>query len=452
MSGVLNLVLAQTTLLSEELSVGEQAAEFFSIVGQYPLDGVNGADADTAVNFVPDFAITQFDFNNSGGNHLFSTAESVFGGSSLLFNGMDSTNRGDRDPAGSHRWLINFFESDFSIEMFVRFTALASDQPFAAAWANADVNSQWLFYWDQSEGNMTFDYNIGGSPLVVDTPLTAPWSPVIDTWYHIVACRDDTVLRFFVDGNQIGTDQTFVPGPILPFDVFDPIEIGTNTSGLATSMDGYMDAARILKKAKYTEDFTPPTTFYPTVRPPYEDPNNTPQPLLTGSPAFIAVQCNFDGLDGATAYTSEDAGSRIATFVGASTLSDTQVRFGTTSLESFATTTTGVTFPVDSELGAGTKDFTAECWGYLKALPSLDGTFTEGYYMCGMWVSGSGSRDWGFGIDETDHLNLTVFPEGVNGTARGMTGDLPATGGSPAFGFQIERWYHLARSRRGRDA
>jgi hypothetical protein len=95
-----------------------------------------------------------------------------------------------------------------------------------------------------------------------DTTLYSEvWNPTESTMYHIAACRSGTDLRLFVDGVQLGstvTDSTDFTGSTQ----------GCIVGGLTTTVqtvNANIGAVRITKGvARYTENFTPPTEFYPT--------------------------------------------------------------------------------------------------------------------------------------------------------------------------------------------
>jgi len=87
------------------------------------------------------------------------------------------------------------------------------------------------------------------------------WFPELETWYHVAVCRSGTDLRIFVDGVQMGTpttDSTDMGAGVENFNV-------GATRASTSPLIGSIGAVRITKGvARYTENFTAPTVFYPT--------------------------------------------------------------------------------------------------------------------------------------------------------------------------------------------
>lgn len=109
---------------------------------------------------------------------------------------------------------------------------------------------------------------------------------------------------------------------------------------------------------------------------------------LTPSDPFFAnvlLLAGFNGSNGATTYTAETG--QVLTISGASTLSSTQVKFGTTSF-ACANTTTGV-FPASAnwDLSAtNNTPFTIEWWQYIPDLVHTINTFQTGYNTNGFLI------------------------------------------------------------------
>ena len=80
--------------------------------------------------------------------------------------------------------------------------------------------------------------------------------PSLNIWTHIAVSRSGTTLRIFVNGVISGTPAT---SNTTNFGIIN--YIGRNAAG--TSFNGYIDDLRITKGvARYTANFTPPTTSY----------------------------------------------------------------------------------------------------------------------------------------------------------------------------------------------
>lgn len=130
-------------------------------------------------------------------------------------------------------------------------------------WFRFDSNAQLCFLIDQRTAsgtlapcvyytNGTIYYYTGGSARITRT-----WSPNANTWYHIALVRYQGVTKLYVDGNDGGLSYTdsnnYVQG--------GNITIGAdynNTSRLA----GYFDEIRVSAIARYTANFTSPTSEF----------------------------------------------------------------------------------------------------------------------------------------------------------------------------------------------
>ena len=212
--------------------------EFASVVLLLDFDGVDGgtditdlSDSEHVDTFV--------------GNAQIDTAIQALGKNTLLLDGTgDYINFPD-----SADW--DFGTGDFTVECSFQ---SAADATTMVLFSNRlDTNTGWSFQ------------NLTGSGLRFlkgDTPIKAEsWDPVEGQMHHVAVCRDGTNLRMFIDGVELGTATT------------DSSNITGSTSVLAIGaipiplqfVNGSIGAVRITKGvARYTENFTPPTEFYPT--------------------------------------------------------------------------------------------------------------------------------------------------------------------------------------------
>lgn len=206
------------------------------------LDGVDGATATTDES---DSAHTII-FN---GDAQLDTAQKKFGLSSLLLDGV-----GDYiSCADSDDWFL--LNGDFTVDQQVRFSSVATDQPFVSQ--RADGNTLWYMQWLQSTGELTiFDYESG-----TKAKYRASWSPSINTWYHIAFVRSGTTCFMFVDG--VSQSVTIDTAWNSPGNITAPLDIGHTSEG-NNFLSGWIDEQRISKGiARWTSNFTPPSAPYP---------------------------------------------------------------------------------------------------------------------------------------------------------------------------------------------
>ena len=175
-----------------------------------------------------------------------------FGSGSLYFDG-----NGDYLEVSDHDdW--NFSDGDFTIDLWAMWpTVPTQSQWFAGQWG--DGNLSWGFSWNSAGFLMcawsaTGKYGgSNGSYVGVD------WAPSAQTWYHLVCERSGDVVKIFVNGTQIGSDQAF---DHTLYNSSVPLNIGRHNIGGAY-MNGYIDELRISKGiVRWMNNFTPPTTSH----------------------------------------------------------------------------------------------------------------------------------------------------------------------------------------------
>jgi len=165
------------------------------------------------------------------GGAVITTAQSVFGGSSLRL----TAGARISTPANSD---FNFGTGDFTLEARVRFSSLADAGIFG------------------SSGNGGFDAAFIGSQIRLGRANTAWDSSVnftrsLDTWYAVAWCRSGTSLRFFIDGVLLGTVSNNQS-----YDSASEVLVGTS-SPTERRLEGWIDEVRATKGvARYTDSYT----------------------------------------------------------------------------------------------------------------------------------------------------------------------------------------------------
>lgn len=189
------------------------------------------------------------------GNAQISTAQSKFGGASAYFDGS-----GDYlSVANSTDW--DFGSADFTVECFVYLGTVASAQGIVDKRETLAARG-WSIYFDTSGGNK-FWFTAGDSN-------TSAWEVAISSsavttgqFYHLAFCRKGSTFTAFVDGTSVGTASW--SGSVEASST--PLLIGALV-GPGIYLNGYIDDIRITKgAARYTANFTPPTTSFPTQLP-----------------------------------------------------------------------------------------------------------------------------------------------------------------------------------------
>ena len=221
-----------------------------------PFNGTNGATATDDLS----------NLNNAatfGGNASISTARSKFGGSSCHFDGT-----GDYVDVGGTYWTTGaaIDSGDFTIEFWLNIDAWGGNAYQSLLTNYGTGNGGWAFYVSTSTGKVYWWHYNGSAWVYVNNSTGTRTALSLDTWYHIAFTRSGNIFRLFLDGTQEDslTDSNAMTSSNAG--VHNGIRIGAINAGLDYPVNGYMDDLRITKGvARYTSNFTAPTTALPTV-------------------------------------------------------------------------------------------------------------------------------------------------------------------------------------------
>jgi len=220
---------------------------FSSVVALLHMDGSSFVDSSSLSASV----------SNSGAT--LTTSQSKFGGASGLFGSGYLTL-----PSNS---AYNVGTGNFTIEMFLRPSALPLDNPYT--YALFSLQGQAAFPGDSSKfwigldtiidsyGNFTNGIVVGQHSTSNES--AAAYTPSVNTWCHLAVVRDGSTIRIFIDGvAQSVTGSSNMSG------------ISFNSNGLMigsafgyTPFAGYIDEFRFTKAARYSSNFSPPTAAFP---------------------------------------------------------------------------------------------------------------------------------------------------------------------------------------------
>ena len=175
------------------------------------------------------------------GNAQVSTAQSQFGGASLLLDGT-----GDYLTVNNSAGILSFNTTqDFTFEAWCRF---------------ANTNTYFtIFSGPGQTGSFTLarvDDNtvrVGRTNVAWDATSTGS-ATTANTWQHIAASRSNGTLRIFVNGVSVHSSANTQSYPLTT-----TMGIGGDTV-FGSSSNGYIDEVRVSNIARYTANFTPSTT------------------------------------------------------------------------------------------------------------------------------------------------------------------------------------------------
>ncbi|MFN5249427.1 MAG: LamG domain-containing protein, partial [Bacteroidota bacterium] len=198
------------------------------------------------------------------GNSQISTVQSKFGGSAMYFDGVDDNAIIPYNP------IFSLGTADFTVEGWFYFSNISTTRRGIVALGDGANGggpySAWSLTYLGSEASnqialslydgTSYDYATSGFTISANT------------WYHIAVARYSGVLKIFVNGisyysNTVTTNFNAVNT--------NPLRIGLQYYGPAGGYggprywNGYINDLRITKGyARYTANFTPPTSAFPT--------------------------------------------------------------------------------------------------------------------------------------------------------------------------------------------
>jgi hypothetical protein len=256
----------------------------------------------------------------ASGNAQISTAQSMFGGASGLFDGS-----GDYITSSTSAEFV-LGDRNITLECWIRpantsagLRGIASDTLYPSA-------GGWALY----QNGTALELWRGGAQIVNATgALTA------SVWQHVAWSRQGSTHRLFVDGVLVGSGTDAI--------VFtnNQVQIGRTSAG-SYFFNGHIDEFRLYNGAIYTSAFTVP-----------------PEPFIVAG--FIASLLHLNGTNGSTTIT--DAAGKTWTVGGGAVISTAQSMFGGASVAfSSEMTANYLSTPHHVDHTFGTGDFTVEYW------------------------------------------------------------------------------------------
>ena len=183
------------------------------------------------------------------GNTQISTAQSKFGGASILLDGS-----GDYASA-SYNQLNDIGNGNWTIEAWIYPLTTAAGERGIVSLSTLSALSGIVLR--QAGANLQFWVNGYQTNIVTSTSTVSA-----NLWSHIALVRNGSTNTVFINGSSAGSNSV------------DPV-YGTNTTLAVgrtyTNLDaeyfnGYIDDLRITKGvARYTSNFTPPTAPFPDI-------------------------------------------------------------------------------------------------------------------------------------------------------------------------------------------
>ena len=204
-----------------------------------PFNGSNGATSES------DLSNDNRTITFSGSNANISTAQSKFGGSSLYIGGDGSKVEIGADGLNA--------TGDFTFECWIYDTSVTNYPQLAI---NSSNNGFFLYTGNgaTSGSNKVLRHWNGGSVTNFSTEL--PQSQ----WYHFALVRSGSTVKLYINGTADSTTRTD-SGTYL---MGQSSTLTLGADGAGNNFRGYINDLRITKLARYTTNFTPPTSAHLT--------------------------------------------------------------------------------------------------------------------------------------------------------------------------------------------
>jgi hypothetical protein len=217
-------------------------------------DGANGSTTITDSSPTPKTV-------TAVGNAQISTAQSKFGGASIAFDGS-----GDyASVTSSSAFDLGISNEPFTVEFWFYRNSTGNHGFLVKAGGAANWNSsagyQYFAFIDTGVLYWMWNHDIAVSgPISISTSNL----PAIQQWHHYAASYDGTNTRLFINGTQIGSNNSNIY--IAP-SAANTVRVGAGPIDASlVSLNGYIDDLRITKGiARYTANFTPPAAPFPDI-------------------------------------------------------------------------------------------------------------------------------------------------------------------------------------------
>ena len=325
------------------------------------------------------------------GNAQLDTAQSKFGASSALFDGLPESRVTASD---SDDWA--FGSGEFTAEAWVQFNDVSDYQAIMGHWRVSDDERSWLMDFS-GPSQLRFQYSTNGSNF---TTIGANWSPTVGTWYHIAVDRDaNSTLRLYVDGNVIINTALSSAFHDSNADFY-----------FGNQFHGWIDELRVTKGvARYAGPFANPNT------PPTFD--------------HVVLLTHLEGQDGATDATDESDSNHDLVFNGNAQLDTSQSKFGASSALFDGLPESRVTAADSDDWAFGSGEFTAEAWVQFNDVSDYQA-------IMGHWRVSDDERSWLVDFSGPSQLRFQYSTNGSDFTTIGANW-------APSVGT----WYHIAVDR-----
>ena len=134
----------------------------------------------------------------------------------------------------------DFGVNEFTIDTWVSFNSVSGSDVLVAHDEGTGFLNKWIFW--LKDGNLAI--HLDGPAVGGGVDITVPFSPATGLWYHVAVTRSANTYKFYVNGAQLGTDQTNTAN--FP-SANAPLTLGQAES--LAAMNGFLDEVQIFSRA-----------------------------------------------------------------------------------------------------------------------------------------------------------------------------------------------------------
>lgn len=271
------------------------------------------------------------------GNAQISTAQSVFGGSSALFDGTG-------DYLTVSPVALNDRSSDFTLEARVRLSTLPGTNTFRMIYG--EIQTYYSYASIANRGGVYTSNIVVRSPdgLSFREEYMTISSIAANTWYHWAIVKQGNTLSHYWNGTKL-TTANFTQGTMSATYGFNNLDVIGRWNADTNNWAGNLDEMRVSNTARYTANFTVPTT-----------------PFTNDANTLLLIHADND--NNATTFV-DDVGSGVGrsrndlTVTGNAQIDTAQSKFGGSSMLFDGNTDK---LRINRQLLPSTGDYTVDFW------------------------------------------------------------------------------------------
>lgn len=201
-------------------------------------------------------------------NNPYTVSDSRFGTGSIRFSGNDYLTMGSSND-------FNVGTGDFTVELFIKFKSINTHNPICNPTNNPDSadSGKWFINYNTTNGLYFHQHSTSNISAT-------PWSPSIDTWYHVAVIRNSGTIKMFIDGIEQSVSNATA------FSATNFNQSGFSVGRIASTggLDAQIDEFRFTKGV--ARNITVPTTAYPNPTNPFADLSSSSKNIIViGQPS-----------------------------------------------------------------------------------------------------------------------------------------------------------------------